>query len=280
MKKKLLILFAAIFGMMLHAKAQTPFAVKTPPFKKFVKLTSNDVNLRKSPSTQSSKLIFRTVESDLGGTMESMVWSSKPLARNERAVRATVLPVWEKSVLPSVIASNDWICGHYERIIAEYHEVHDRAMVYVMKKFCQEVPLRSLTLPAPKSTGFSDIVKIESGKYKDYCIGTTHNEIGEKLIRLGKYVNGMFVFNYYVYYSLSNSGKTEYINSGDSPTYLACERGLLNSDDELNLKKLLNNPQLLDKLMTTTSDNIHNYVPITYYGVAGDNNWYYITGVY
>lgn len=268
MKKKLLLLLIAVFGVVLQNEAQTPFKVKTPPFRKFVKITANDVNLRKSPSAQSPKLIYCTVESDLGGTIDEMVWSNKPLARNERAVRATVLPVREPSLFPTVKTSSDWICGDYKN-----------KSVYVMKKFCKEVPLRPLDLPDLHSTGFTNTIKIGSGKYKDYCIGTIYNEIGEKMIRLGKYVNGMFVFNYCIYYFQAESGKTEVIaHTNDHPTWFTVSTGLLNDAGELNLRKLLNDTQALDMIMTAKF-GVSDYDSITYYGVAGDNNCYSITSI-
>lgn len=250
MKKRILFLFVAAIGMALQGTAQEAFTVKVPPFRKFVKITASDVNLRQAPSAQSPRLVMRSEENEIGDVFDNLVWSNRPIARNEKVIHAKVLPVWESTILPTVKDSKDWICGH-----------HEGKMVYVMRKFCKEVSLRPLSLPAPKLPGFRDFIKIESGKYKDYCIAICQNMIDEQYFRLGKYVNGMFIFNYTVY--------SELMFSKD-----------LSSDGSLDLKKLIKNEQALDTLMNMDFDISRNYNPIIFYGVIGDNNWYSITDIY
>ena len=255
MRKNLLFLFIAVFGVTLQSEAQESFKVKTPPFKKYVRV-ENGVNLRQAPTVESPKLVLQEGYQGL-----SIEWSNDFPDGNP--CRAQVLPVWDSSISTEVKDSKDWLCGHYGGY-----------MVYVMKKYCKEVSWRPLTLPAPKSSGFKDLVRIETGKYKDYCIGLTEYDIyGKrvpfKYIRVGKYVDGMFIFNYELYVEPTNSSKASFFE--DRLFYPPS----LSFNGNLDLRKLIKNAELLDKLMTMNyPSNCH--WSITYYGVEGDNNWYSI----
>lgn len=252
MRKNLMFLFIAVFGVTLHSEAQESFKVKMPPFKKYVKV-ENGVNLRQAPTAESPQLVIQ----DQGYT--SIEWSND--FPNGKPCRAQVLPVWDSSISTEVKDSKDWLCGNYGGY-----------MVYVMKKFCKEVSLRPLVLPAPKSSDFKDLVRIETGKYKDYCIGLFEYDIyGKrvpfKYIRVGKYVDGMFIFSYKLFVEPTNSGKASFFE--DRLFYPLS----LSSNGNLDLRKLIKNAELLAKLMTMNYPS-DCYWPITYYGVEGDNNWY------
>ena len=123
MAKKLLLL-AALFGMTLQGVGQNLFTVKLPPFRRYVKVTANDVNLRQQPSAQSARLIWEGCYDELGIGGERLIWSTGTLKQGERPARATVLPVWESSFLSVVKDADGWLCGHYRG-----------KMVYVMEKF-------------------------------------------------------------------------------------------------------------------------------------------------
>ncbi len=261
MMKKFLFLLVAMLGMTLQGGAQPPFSDKKPPFRRFVKVLHTDVNLHQAPTTQSPRLIIHSEENEIGDWWEEYYWSNRPLKKNESAAHATVLPIWEPYVMSSVKTANGWICGYFEE-----------KMVYIMEKFCKEVPLRPLSA-SDKNRPFN-ITMIRSGKYKNYCLAKRENSIGETYLNIGKYVDGMFIFNYDFYYMQSEDGGTSFDDN-----ILRYGRNLSDSNGYLDINKLINDTFYFSLLMNTVQ-KITNYCPVTYYGIEGDNKWYTITGIY
>ena len=258
MRKNLLLSFVVMFGVTLQSMAQLAFEdVKTPPFRKYIRVKSG-VNLREKPTTQSPRLVEH-----FDGFC-SLEWSSKSSDPNEKPCRAEVLPVWESSFNPGIKESKDWLCGQYRG-----------KQVYVMRNFCEEVALRPLSLPAPKSV-FLDLVMIESGKYKDCCIALCETDplwdggVHMEYIRLGKYKNGMFIFDYFKIVAPGDSNKIEDKVFNYSP--------VLSSNDTLDLQKLVKDTQLMKALMEQVYP-VSCWEHITYFGVEGDSNWYSIENV-
>lgn len=241
--------------------AQKPFEVKTPPFRKYVKVIGAGVNLRQSPSAQSPRLVVQSEENELGDIMEELVWINRPLKKNEKAARATILPVWEHSVMSTVKVADGWLCGNYEG-----------TLVYVMEKFCKPVSLRPLS-ETEEERSIYNLTVIKSGKYRNYCIANCENMIGEHYLRLGKYVNGMFIFNYDINYLQSESRESSF---KDGIIFLGAK--LTDEYGSADLQKLIQDQATLDLLMKK-GVNIDNYNPEFYYGVEGDKKWYCIMKV-
>lgn len=259
MSKKILLLVTVMLGTAIgQSLAQEPFEVKTPPFRKYVKVIGTGVNLRQSPSAQSPRLVVQSEENELGDIMEEFVWINRPLRKNEEAARATILPVWERSFMSSVKTADGWLCGDYEG-----------ELVYVMEKFCQPISLRPLS-ETEEERSIRNLTVIKSGKYRNYCIANCENMIGEHYLRLGKYVNGMFIFNYDIYYSQSESRESVF---KDGVVFLG--KKLTDEYESADLQKLIQDQATLDLLMKK-GVNIDNYNPEFYYGVQGDKRWYCI----
>lgn len=242
--KKMLFLLIAIVGITLQGMAQTPFKVKTPPFKKFVKVIASDVNLRKAPSTNSPRLIYE--EDEMGDLYPS--WSSGKIRPGQEVAHAKVLPVCESSDFPDVNNVDGWLCGHYEG-----------QFVYIMKKFCEEVSLR----PLPKNNGC--ISTITTGKYKDYCF-LMEESYGGFLFRMGQYVNGMYIFNYTTWANAYNDSATTI----DKDNGIDLNKKYADEYGQPDLEKILSDSKMVEMLMNSVSEM--RYEQVIYFGVVGDDS--------
>ena len=139
-----------------------------------------------------------------------------------------------------------------------------------MKKFCKEVQLRPLTLPAPNDM---NIVKVNSGKYKDYCFRRYIGWGDDQKLQIGKYYNGMFILNYEVGVSYKQDGE-------NLMTYYGLEfnNSIVKDGWLLDLSKLTRNTVIIDELFRHIGQMKYN--PIIYYGIIEDKKWYPITGIY
>lgn len=255
MKKRFMFLLMAMAGMALQSMGQIPFNVETPKYQKFVKVTASGVNLRKAPNTNSPRLIFSEADDGCLDCGPSLVWSNKPLKNGDEAARASLLPV--------IGESGDWYHVHFFQ--DEYGGYSEN--VYIMKKFCTDVALRPLSLPAPQ---YLNIVKVSSGKYKDLCIEWYYGEYDSENLRVGRFVNGMFIFAYGIQFSKNeNSNQSEFVKWDNDAINLGKN---LFDNETLNLNRLAANTQVLDLLMNNlgkmTKENT------LYYGIAGDNVWH------
>lgn len=252
-------ILVAMIGMTLQSWAQTAFYVKKPPFSKYVKVVTDGVNIRQKPNVKSPRLIW-TMDGIDGYNPEYLAWKGAQLKKGDKPVKATVHPVWDES--------GDWYRIQYSVETDEGLYFKDG---YVMKKYCKEVQLKSLTLPAPNNM---DIVKISNGAYKDYCFRTYTDWGDDYKLQIGKYVNGMFVFNYELRLSYDARSSETIVTDSE----LRFGKDLVINDWLIDLKKLSTRTKDLDKLFANVDKMDH--ISITYYGVSGDNKWYLITGVY
>lgn len=264
MTKRYFSLFFAVLGTLFQCFAQNHFSVKVPPFHRYVKITTSNVNLRQQPDAQSARLIWHGEYDELGIGGESLRWKSGSLGRGEKPAHAKVLPVWESSFMPVVKNVDGWLCGHYQG-----------KLVYVMEKFCKDVALRPLSLPAPIEC-FDAVKIIETGQYKGYCIGWRSEGMDEPArLYIGKYVNGMFIFNFSI--ECHNWSEKTIPVIEDHKYYFGSN---LCGEIEISLDKLMNNSKALDLLMSISKDIKNHYKPLIYFGVEGDNYWYEIEGIF
>lgn len=120
MNKKLFILLAAMLSMVVLGRAQ--MSLKIPKWEKFVRITTDKVNLRKAPSTNSPKL----VHSYGPGFCLELSWSAQPGDEAYHLESGRVLPVLKET--------GDWYCLYLD---SGYE-------VYVMKRFCESAYPSSL----------------------------------------------------------------------------------------------------------------------------------------
>ena len=238
MKKNFAIILVVCMSIALQGMAQEPFTVKPAPFMKYVRLAKG-VELRQEPTTHSARLAW-----DDGEESASLAWRTGKLRAGEMPVVASVLPVWKEQ--------GEWY-------MAQYYE----KTVFVMKKSCTEVQLRPL-----KDIGEYDVVRIiPSGEYKDYCISFTYISGGCQLL-LGKYVDGMFVFEYTAECNAAHEG-SNYI---DAEGFVYFNKQLADEDGDPSIDKIINDAKTMEFLMTNVNSLQHH--PLYMFGVEGDHEVY------
>lgn len=296
MNKKLFFL-VVMLGMALQGMAQEPFTVTKFPFRKFVRL-NDGVNLRQSPSANSPRLVLRVGESTEGcADNTETIWLNRPLRKNEQAVRATILPVWEQSFKPKIKVADGWLCGYYDTPPILKPDFRDEDIVYVMEKFCEPVSLRPLSKDedVKSLSDLEDLVVIKSGEYKDYCIATSDD--GETFyLNLGKYVGGVFIFKYNVMYSRSfdpDENESSYDERAEEFCGTFYYGNKIAKDPKwlwgVDLHKLVRDKTSMDILMKKVVKmqeekakewwEKYSFPTYTtyYYGIEGDKKWYRIS---
>lgn len=258
MKKRLLILFCAFYGA-LQAVAQIPFDVKVPDINKFVKVTSTGVNLRQAPTTASPRLIF-SASGDCLDCEPSLVWSSGTLGSNDQRVDA--------NLLYAIGESSDgewWNVQYYEGL---YGDMSYNEKAYIMKKFCKNLKVRNLPLAAPLD---KNIQLVLSGPYVGLCLEWVYGYGDCRILRIGRYVNGIYAFAYSIEFSNNETNETQFkiVNDFDQVSFGA---HLFNDEGRLDLVKLANDTKVLNLLMNNLNKmRKHN---VAYLGFEGDGNWY------
>lgn len=262
MTKKFVLLLVAMVGMTLHSRAQES---KLPPIKKFVKVTATGVNFRQKPTTASKKLGWFLDE----GMSVGWFGNNEPFLEYNR-VNETVLPVTGES--------GDW----YQVYLSftwedELDKMFSSETAYIMKKFCVDVSQKPLSLPAPEK----EIVMITSGIYKNYCFFLDGHGGDHDCLRIGKYDNGMFVFDRYInvwgnvgkYYQESGSHFQKDVNYNF--TRFIFDDSVADEWHKLQLDKLIKTPSVLNYLM----GNLSKAKPflVAFYGVVGDSDWHLLT---
>lgn len=258
MKKRLLILFCAFYGA-LQAVAQIPFDVKVPDVNKFVQVTSTGVNLRQAPTTASPKLIF-SASGDCLDCEPSLVWSSGTLGSNDQRVDVNLLYAIGES-------SNGewWNVQYYEGL---YGDMAYKEKAYIMKKFCKNLKVRNLPLAAPLD---KNIQLVLSGPYVGLCLECVYGYGDSQILRIGRYVNGIYAFAYSIEFSNNETNETQFkiVNDFDQISFGA---HLFNDEGRLDLVKLANDTKVLNILMNNLNKmRKHN---VAYLGFEGDGNWY------
>lgn len=257
--RRIFFLLIALTGMTMQSMAQDG---EVPPIKKFVKVTASGVNLRKTPNASSPRLIFQNNLSDECMDCEpSLVWSSKPLKKGDEAARASVLPI--------IGESGDWYYVYFFQSLYGDEGYSEKA--YIMKKFCTDVELRPLTLPAPENL---NIVRVTSGKHKDICIEKLYGYMDRQLLRIGKYQDGKFVFTHSVGFEMNEDGNaTSFGKDADGDDVVRLGKNLFD-EWQLDLNKLAASSNTLDAIVNNPSKLTQD--DIMYYGIEGDNKWYVI----
>ena len=260
MKKYLLILFCTLFGI-LQIMAQIPFDVKVPDVNKFVKVTSTGVNLRQAPTTPSPRLIFQSnISGDCLDCEPSLVWSSKPLGRNDQRVDANLLYICGESS-----DGEWWNVQYYEDLYGDMAYVEK---AYVMKKFCKSMKARLLPLAAPQD---KNIQLVLSGPYVGLCLEWLYGYGDCRILRIGRYINGVYAFAYSIEFSYNETNETKFeiVNDFDHVSFGA---HLFNDEQRLDLVKLANDTKVLNLLMNNLNKMRKDNV--AYIGFEGDGNWY------
>lgn len=260
MKKYLLILFCTLFGI-LQIMAQIPFDVKVPDVNKFVKVTSTEVNLRQAPTTASPRLIFQSnISGDCLDCEPSLVWSSKPLGRNDQRVDANLLYICGESS-----DGEWWNVQYYEDLYGDMAYVEK---AYIMKKFCKSMKARLLPLAAPQD---KNIQLVLSGPYVGLCLEWLYGYGDCRILRIGRYINGVYAFAYSIEFSYNETNETKFeiVNDFDQVSFGA---HLFNDEQRLDLVKLANDTKVLNLLMNNLNKMRKDNV--AYIGFEGDGNWY------
>lgn len=238
MKKKFAFIVAVFAAVALKGMAQEPFTVKPAPFKKYVQVEKG-VQLHQKPSAQSARLAWDDSEES-----SLLTWRKGKLRPGEMSVDAQVLPVWQEQ--------GEW----YK---AQYYE----KTVFVMKKSCTDVQLRPL-----KDLGDYQVVRvIPSGKYKDYCLSLTYISGGCQLL-LGKYVDGMFIFEYTAECNASHQGS----NYMDAEGVVYFNKELADEDGDPSADKIINDAKTIAFLMSNVDNMSHH--PLYVFGIEGDDHVY------
>lgn len=184
MKQRLLFLLVALVGMTMQSTAQ---------FVKYVRVNTDDVNLRKSPSATSPKLMDTWDEGD-----HYFAWSGTSDAKGMSACHPRqdeVLGVKE-------------ICGEWLKILKNGQKCESgectMEYAYIMTKYCEEV--HPVTTTSTMYNKFQNEHRVDnviadcpSGKYNgrfvakfDQC--TEADSYGG--LRLGRHVDGKLVFEH------------------------------------------------------------------------------------
>lgn len=259
MKKLFLTIVGLFLGFTLYA--QTPFIVDAPKYNTFVKIKEG-VNLRKSPDAKSPRLLLVGVEDcyDCAAVPEF----------SARAPRSEFEQVAHTDLAPVLSESGDWyqILYSIDVLEAQYSK-----RAYVMKKFCTQVARRPLSLPAPKMEwGGYHVAKIAEGPYKDCCIQLFYGLYDAPYIKLGKYVDGMFVFTKSI--SCEQYEGASLKIEGNEGEYMLKIPAALFPGDTSGVEKLARNPQIVNYLFSNV-DKFTNTSDV-YFGLVGDNEWHWM----
>lgn len=261
MEKKFLFLLAAMVGMALQSMGQVPFGVGFPSPKNFVKVVGSGVNIRKAPSTTSPRLIYQSnISDDCLDCEPSLTWTSGKLRRDDKPANPKLLYIRGES-------GDWWYVKYYETDDGEsgYSE-----MGYVMKKYCKRLSPRALPTTAPRD---KHLIIVPSGKYHGMCIEWLYGYYDSQVFRIGRYIQGVYAFAYSIEFSKNyrgtNDTQFEYVNSQYSISFGA---NLFDSNNELNIRKLANDPKTLDFIVDNRDKMTRSST--TYLGFEGDSKWY------
>lgn len=175
---KRILLTTTLIVITIHSMAQMSFTVKEPKFDKFVKITKEDVNLRKGPSAQSPKLMYEGIT-----TWAGTYWLG---AKDKMHCPAEDSPArFEGQYTPVVGETEDWV---------QFLFYGEGRSVYVKKEFCDFKSSKDLV---PFTVDFlleNQIYLRDKGKYKGYCFEYYQNaEEDEYGIYVGKMIGKYIV---------------------------------------------------------------------------------------
>lgn len=235
------------------------FTVEIPSLDKLVKVTTDDVNIRKEPNAKSPRLVTQFDEDGCMDCPATIVWLNRPLKKNENAASPS-----EDEVFPLIEESGDW----YKIQINDYRLNYLNTPAYIMKKFCKVEKTRPLTLPSPE---WINVVMVKTGKYTGLCLQCYVSDFEDVCdFRLGKYTNGMFVFPYSIRFQTASDKKIRFVNDGDYK-YLSIDESMVPFENG-NLTKFTAE-KYLDLFMNNLNKMNKNSTYI-YYGAEGDEYWH------
>lgn len=180
MKRKLFIMLATLMAVASKSDAQININVNLPRIVKFVDVIESDVNLRKSSSASSPKLMLKNYS--------RLVWSGTPQAKGAETYH---IPLYY--AVPVLEEAEEWykIALPVGRQNCEY--------AYIMKKFCRDV-IEKVSYNA--NNRYEDIIDDElmttvrkTGKYKGYCIEHKTGP-GGNYARIGRVIDNMLVWTH------------------------------------------------------------------------------------
>ncbi len=237
------------------------FAVEVPNLNRFVRVTTNGVNIRKAPDVKSPKLVMKVnLSEECYDCPPDLIWVNRPLRKNENSATAD-----QYDTFPLIGETGDW----YEIYLHEYKGTLLQTSAYIMKKFGKIEKLKPLQLPT--TDPYDLIVMIPSGKYAGLCIESYIDEYqGETYLRLGKYVNGMFVSPYSITIERSDDKGIRFANDYNFYTLKFANSYWEDSigPSNLKLKQLITSEDFLEFLMTNL-DKMNSNTTTVLYGVEG-----------
>lgn len=260
--KKLRLLAFVLLAVAVKSVAQIPFGLTFPSPDNFVMVTTNGVNLRKAPNTTSQRLVFRSgTLVDCYDCEDDLVWTSGPMKRGESPVNPKLLYIRGES--------GDWWYVKYYKSL--YGGMGYSEMAYIMKKFCKKLTPKNLPLSAPSD---KNIIVLRSGKYESMCIEWLYGEYDCLILRLGRYINGMYVFAESIEFSKNyqDTNKTQFVVGEDNQNVLSIGAHLFDSAGHLDLNKLAADTATLDYIVSNYTKMQNDYT--TYLGFEGYTEWF------
>lgn len=228
------------------------------PFKKIVKVTSDNVNLRQGPDVNTPRLIF--CHADEYSFEPDIEWSDKALTSTQEPIRAKYLPVLDES--------GDWYKAAYN------DEYYGEYIVYIKKEFCKDVKQKALELPAPSHLG--SFYEIPNGKYKGVVLNWHYGWEDRWVIAIGKRYDDIYVFTHDFNFGTYEDNETDIALT--EWAWLFINERYFNINDSqqrvLDLEKLASNEAVMDYIMSNLDKMDSNRE--LFYAIEGDDLWYCI----
>ena len=176
MTKRLIIMLVVMVGMTLQSWAQRVDLNNV----KFITVTTDHVNMRKSPSINSAKLMMESLDGAEGCDSRSYpVWSSSN--KQPGCSRYTMSPTYYDAY-PVIGETTDW----YK--VLDWDFVYGSFEAWIAKKYCRIIPLYYWNAPG-------SYTMIKKGPYAGWIImDNSDPENGEEYI-MGCIINQMMVFS-------------------------------------------------------------------------------------
>lgn len=173
------LLIAVVFLVNVAMQGMAQLTLKVPKWEKFVKITTEGVNLRKAPNSSSPKLLSQYEYGDNTlGDAEAYYWGTSG---------GYTVHLNKGDIFPVLHETSEWYCLYfpdiwYERYIASKE-------VYIMKKFCTQVFPVDIDNEHMGFTGMEQVPSSDGLLIGTYYFGSASREpfvrFGHKV---GKYI--------------------------------------------------------------------------------------------